>query len=360
MITESLSKSILTVGVKYINHRGGIGAVIESYAIRFPFFNFVATYKPQKYKINIVFYFFYGLIVFFIKILRYKEIKIIHLHGAAYGSFYRLFIIWFISKKIFNKKTIYHSHGSEFKKFYLNSNALIKKLITLFINDVDYVICLSESWRSFFQINFNCKVIEVLENIIEPPRFNKKKTNDSVLILLFLGLIGPRKGIFDLIEAIKNNKDIFTGKIKLIIGGNGEIEKLLSYIHRYELEDIIEYRGWVSGDLKHELLSQSNIYILPSYNEGLPLSVLEAMSYRLPVISTPVGGISEIVHNGVNGFLVNPGDKLEIAKCISTFLNNPALIEKMGESSYDISKPYLPDNVIPKLSKIYTRVLSNN
>ena len=130
--------------------------------------------------------------------------------------------------------------------------------------------------------------------------------------LLFLGLLGKNKGIYDLLECIRDHKVEFQGKLKLYIGGNGEIEHVKQLIKEYGIADIVIFEGWVSGDKKIELLNKSDAYILPSYKEGLPISILEAMSYGMPIISTPVGGIPEIVSNGENGYLVEPGNKEDI------------------------------------------------
>ena len=105
---------------------------------------------------------------------------------------------------------------------------------------------------------------------------------------------------------------------------DGETERLLTYLADHKLETLVQFEGWVSGEKKHELLSSSDVYILPSYHEGLPISILEAMNYQLPVIATPVGGTAEAVQEGINGFLVTPGDKDALYDRLLQFL--PKLI----------------------------------
>jgi glycosyltransferase involved in cell wall biosynthesis len=128
-------------------------------------------------------------------------------------------------------------------------------------------------------------------------------------------------------------------------------------IRQHKLEDIVFFEGWVSGEKKTTLLQESDVYVLPSYFEAMPLSILEAMSYGLPVIATTVGGVPEIVKNGKNGFLITPGDKKELAKSIKMFLHDMSLLRAYGETSSCLVQPYFAKNVLPKLEKIYNGLL---
>ena len=94
-------------------------------------------------------------------------------------------------------------------------------------------------------------------------------------------------------------------------------------------------------------------YILPSYNEGLPISILEAMSYSLPIISTAVGGIPEILKNGENGFIMEPGDKEAIYRAIHTLMGDERLRAQMGEKSFEKVRTHLPGYVEKQLRELY-------
>ena len=126
-------------------------------------------------------------------------------------------------------------------------------------------------------------------------------------------------------------------------------------IKKYELENIVFFEGWVGGEKKIELLNWADLYILPSFNEGLPISILEAMSYGLPIISTPVGGIPEVVKG--NGVLVTPGNIKEIHDAIKKYIDNPLLIEKERNISLKMVETYLPDFVMNQLKNIYEKLL---
>lgn len=288
-----------------------------------------------------------------------NDIKIIHIHGSSRGSFYRKFIIFLFSKYVFKKSVVYHIHGSEYHLFYNESGFYQKKMIRFFIQNSDCIICLSKSWHTFFLENFNPKKIEILPNIIDYPKKNNVNKNIKMITFLFLGFVGERKGIFDLLNVIQMNKVDFEGKIKLRIGGNGEIDRLKNFIKMQQLENIVEFLGWITAEEKKIELNHCDVYMLPSYNEGLPISILEAMSYGKPIISTPVGGIPEIVIPEKNGILVKPGNFGEISNAISYFLDNKNKLKEYGENSFELVQNHLPKSVIPQLNELYNKLLEN-
>jgi glycosyltransferase involved in cell wall biosynthesis len=353
-----LSSKILTVGPDYHNHRGGVGAVIEVYSQNFETFNFVSSYKEGSvlYKVAI---FFRGLFRLFFKLISDRKIKIIHIHGASYGSFYRKFIVFIIGKYFFGKKIIYHIHGGGFQKFYEENNSISKRLIRLFLRKADVVICVSLSCMDYFSLNLKTKKITTLPNIIDYPNVNKNNIDHAIITFLFLGLITEAKGIFDLINVIAKNKDKYRNRIRLLIGGNGKTEKLIDLINKNDIPDIVEFLGWIGGNNKIAAFNRSDVYILPSYVEGSPISILEAMSYRMAVIATTIGGIPELVKNKENGLLIEPGNLDQIEKALNYFVMNPELIQTFGAVSELISQKHLPDSVLKKLIDIYQSVLSH-
>jgi glycosyltransferase involved in cell wall biosynthesis len=360
-IHESLAEKIITIGPEYQDHRGGIGAVLSIYAQYFDKFKFIATYKyHDRNFIKVLFYL--SQLGRLVKILSLdKTIEIVHIHGAQRGSFYRKFFAFLIAKKIFGKKVVYHMHSDCFDTFYQNSNIIQSRLIRYFVNKADMVICLAPYWKNFFQNNFQIQRLQILNNVILQPDFTNKsldKAAISTVNFLFLGRIGKRKGIFDVMGVIIKHKDFFSKKMKLFIGGDGEVENLKQLIKENNLEEIVEYLGWVQGEQKNMLFSKADVYILPSYSEGLPISILEAMSFKLPVISTPVGGIPEIVEDNTNGKLVEPGNYEQIYSALQFFVERHEKIQEFGLASYQKVKRFFPDNVFDQLRKIYTNLLN--
>lgn len=353
-IDKNISKKVLFLGVS-MNTKGGMTAVLVSYNKYIDDMQFIPTWKLGN-KLVKGWYALQALTRCFLTYNFNKTIEIVHIHGAANASFYRCRMFIRQAKK-YGKKVILHEHAADFREFY--ADAKDKKEIIETINSCDKLIVLSQSWKKYFSsIGVNETKIVVLNNIVSPPIIENQVQTDNKLHLFFLGEISKRKGGYDLLNAIVQNKDYFKGKLSLRMGGNvvdGDIKK---YIADNNIGDIVSYEGWISGKHKIECLNWADLYILPSYNEGLPIAILEAMSYSHPIITTPVGGIPEVVHDKKNGILVEPGNIQQITSALRYYLENKDAIKKQGTESYKIVQNFFPEKVFSDLKKIYEKVTS--
>lgn len=350
-----LVKRVLFIGPQYKDHRGGIGAVIESYSYNIDDFKFVATHDGKYGHIANILIFLYSLYKVIMILIKDGDIDIIHIHGASKGSFFRKYIIFLIGKYLFRKKIVYHLHGAKFHIFYEQSNRFVKKHIGILANNVDIFICLSSYWYRYLSQNFNIQKLLIINNPVPAPKKIYPKSKEyNKMMFLFLGRIGERKGIFDFVDVVSRLSLDFRDKIKVVIGGDGEVEKLINKIDKFSLNEIFEYVGWTKDLQKQELLGKCDVLILPSYNEGLPISILEAMSYGKAILSTNVGGIPEIIEHGTNGFLIEPGDLTSLESHLKFMIKNPNIVEEMGCKSKERVQPFLIENVLNDLDRIYS------
>lgn len=356
-ITKDLSEKILMIGVYYKhNAPGGMAAVIQYYSKYIEHLQYIPSWKLTNI-IGRTWFAISALIKIIVNSLFNRKIRIIHIHFAADGSFWRM-EKFLKAGKFFQKKVILHCHSSRFKDFYNESSMMKKQWILQTLQKADLLIVLSESWKSWFKsIGIDENKIVILHNITSYPTHKPNlKVKDGKIHFLFLGEIGKRKGVFDILRSISKNQDFFKEKIELRIGGNKNEKLLLETIQNNSIENIVKFEGWVSGEKKIDLLNWADIFILPSYNEGLPISILEAMSYGMPIISSPVGGIPEIVTN--NGILITPGKDEEINRAIRKYIDNPSLIQEEGQISLETIQTYLPEYVINHLKLIYNKLLA--
>lgn len=354
IIEKKLSEKILTLGVSKSTY-GGMSSVLISYERCFDKMRFIPTWKLGHKSVKIG-YAFQAILRCLLLLVFDRRIKILHIHGSANASFYRKAIFIKIGK-FFQKKIVFHQHAADFEDFF--NKSINKQEIINIINSCDVFIVLSQSWKTYFlKIGVNEQKIYILNNIVFPPEQMLVRSHDEKLHLLFLGELSYRKGIYDLLEVLKTNKEYFNERLELRIGGNlvdGDINK---YIIDNNLTSFIRYEGWVSGTKKVDCLEWADIYILPSYNEGLPIAILEAMSYSHPVISTDVGGIPEILHSYDNGILINVGNLDQINQAILFFIENPKCVYQYGKNAYLSVKSFFPDRVMADLKSIYNKLLS--
>ncbi len=255
---------------------------------------------------------------------------IIHIHMSYGSSFYRKSIIISISK-IYKKKIIIHMHGSEFKEFYFERSSNIqKKYITSILNKCNVMLALSEEWKETLSLIMDDKKIRVFYNGVKIPTRYIEHYNGKNMI--FLGALGKRKGIFDLIVAMKKLVKKYP-YLHLYIGGDGNITEVKSMIEKYNLNANIEVLGWISGEVKTEYIMKSSLFVLPSYNEGMPMAILEAMSYGLPVISTYIGGIPKVIDDRHNGVLIYPGDINALEDAIEFVIRDHTTNQLLGQSA---------------------------
>lgn len=339
------------------HHPGGISAVVQYWSEYIEDLQYYPTYKLSN-KFVRLWWFVYSYICIFLRLLFDKNVKILHLHTAADGSFWRKSMLVSLGK-LFQRKVILHVHASRFKDFFNDASNSKKEKILSTIKNVDVLIVLSESWKFWFEgIGVPKSKIVVLHNITPyPTLIDDARVDDKKMHLLFMGELGQRKGVFDVIRALTKHHKEVEGNLEFRIGGNRHEKELVQAISDGNLYDIVKFEGWVGGEKKLRLLNWADVFILPSYNEGLPISILEAMSYGHPIISSPVGGIPEIVKNNENGILVNPGDDEQIFKAIEYYMSDKRRIQAEGLVSKEKSFLYLPDYVLTQLKNIYESLL---
>ena len=349
---------VLYVAPDYRRWKGGISSVITEYKKSIKYFHFFPSTTSSNIVVTTL-SFLPLLLLFAGKLLITPRLKIVHIHGASKGSFYRKYIIYLIAKKVFNRKVVYHIHGAGYHLFYQNSASAIKERVNNMINGSDALVVLSSWWKDYFKSHFDPKLIEIIPNMVDEAIPLKTVAQDkSRTNLLFLGRIGDRKGIFDLIDVIISNKDFFQAHCKLFVGGDGEVNKLNQLINQHEIQNIVSYIGFISGYQKAEMISNADIYVLPSYNEGLPISILESMAYAKPIISTKVGGIPEVVIENQNGLLIEPGDKKALFHSIERLVKNKEDRLNFGRESFKIVEAnYFPQPVIERLISLYQKIL---
>ena len=343
-------QKVLMIGPS-VKLKGGVATVIKNYkGINFNDKNINVKYFETIYTTNK----YVNMLTFPITIFRFIitiiNKDIIHMHMASYGSFKRKSILTNIAK-LFNKKIILHIHGAEFHLFYKESSEKYKKYITKTLNKADFIIALSDEWKK--RLSEICNTtINVIYNSVS---VDENSYNESGRRITFMGRVEKRKGVYDLIEIAKEIQKI-DENLTVTLCGDGDLEQIRKYIEYNSISNV-KVLGWVDKSKKDKILGETIINILPSYNEGMPMSILEAMGRGIPTIATTVGGIPEIIENKESGFLVNPGDKESIVSIIKELVNNLKLRREVSNGAYNtIKSKFNIDTHINSLIKMYEEI----
>ena len=191
---------------------------------------------------------------------------------------------------------------------------------------------LSNSWKKFYGDNLHISdtKIAILPNPVKFPSQIKYKKNTSTVDFLFLGRIHQPKGAFELIKAFSQIPFQLRNLATLTMAGDGDVETARNLVKDLDLADKITILDWVNSQERDALLAKSDVFVLPSHNEGLPMSMIEAMSFGLSIIATSVGGIPELISHSNNGILIEPRNIQELSSAMQSLIDNEDLRNSLG------------------------------
>jgi glycosyltransferase involved in cell wall biosynthesis len=247
---------------------------------------------------------------------------------AVVRDFFYLFVCY-----LYRKEVVIQYHGGD--PFKINTALKSLAKITLYITKRgSSVICLT-SKQFDFVMSLGKKDVGLVKNFVEVPDYQPKDLAFPIHFI-YMGRIIREKGLFLILDAVEWLRKNGCSDFKVHICGNGkDLAAMLNEIERRMLEDCVIYRGIVGGVEKTKLLESSQVFLYPtSYPEGLPYSILEALSYSLPVVSTNVGSISSVVHDKETGLIVAEENYLELAKAMEYFIHNGTEIQRMGTQGH--------------------------
>lgn len=354
-IKKSDKSKVLMVGPD-LSVKGGMKTVVNQYLSSKEWKNTELIYVPTYIeKNNIV------KLLFFVKqyskilgICMKKNVSLMHIHVSERGSFWRKAAVLLLGKKA-GIPTVLHHHGAEFVEFYENAKPWIKQKIVSIINAADVNIVLSDYQLQRMEKLFPEARFQVLYNGIEIESKNHYKGSEKGI--LFVGRLGKRKGVYDLLEALKNIDDQLGEDVKVYLCGDGEVAHVKETIKSLKLSHRIGHVGWCSKQELQELYEKTGIYVLPSYHEGLPMALLEAMSYGIPCISCCIDAIPEVLETDTNGILIHPGNIEELQNAILKLINNDIIRRNMSKQAYHtVCSQFSISEKIIQLENLYSNM----
>jgi glycosyltransferase involved in cell wall biosynthesis len=276
---------------------------------------------------------------------------------------------WFmLLARLFRVKVVGHVHGSELDEQIAQANWIEKALLKRAFRIPHVLIVLNEAWRERLATQVSGAVdLRVVANCVDRAIAvamgqTAPKAADAEKLVLFLGWLGERKGILEALEAahlvrqkMAEVRFVFAGQV----ASGPRKEEVERACREAAADEGICFPGLVTGDDKLALLSRASVFILPSYHENLPVAIIEAMAMGIPVVSTVVAGIPELIEEGVNGFLIQPGDTPALAERIVRLLEDGDLRRAMGAANaVKARQRYHPRVFANKIALVYREVLA--
>lgn len=262
--------------------------------------------------------------------------------------------------------------------YHLVVKRLLRRQTLVFFHGWDHRFAqrIERSWKGLFNFVFNYDRALVLADAFRvslirwgapAPKVNLETTmfeqatldrrNDPCK-LLFLSRLVPGKGCLESVQTVEILAREFPGVILYMAGEGEEKAKLQRYVAEKGLGDHVRFAGWVEGDAKARLLGECGIMIFPSYSEGMPITVLEAMGMGLAVVTRPVGGIPDVVVDGENGFLIATLEPADFAEKVRFLLENREVWQKMSERNrVKAESCYEAGSVVKRLEALYLETM---
>jgi phenylacetate-CoA ligase len=288
-----------------------------------------------------------------------RHAALVHAHASSKGSFWRKSMVLALARAA-GAKTVFHLHSGAFDEFASRGvgGPLLRRWIRRTMEASDAVIVLSAQRAEWVKTFAPASRVEVIANpVLTPEPMPSRGDAIDKGRVLFLGMICEAKGCYDLLRAWVDFRAVCPGW-RLAVGGFGEVERFLAEAERLGVRDDIDYLGWVAGEQKDMELRRCDVSVLPSYKEGMPMSVLEAMAYGVPVLATPVGGVPDVIEADVHGLLVTPGDVAGLSAGLVRLATDPALRRRLGAAGRDrVIERNSADAVVGRLITLYGRVL---
>jgi len=336
--------------------RGGIAAAINVYRAQGLFERWPIEYVPTHCDggaVRKLLTAVKALLRVIVLLARHRRV-VMHVHSASRASFWRKSIFMAIGMAA-KCPVIFQLHGGGFEHFYeAQCGKAGRRIIRSVLDRTTCIIVLSERWRAWItRVTENQRVVCIPNPVAatgQPP--GSKREN----LVLYLGRLERSKGIFDLLDTICGLRGRVPD-LRLICAGEGNLQSAARYAKRLGIDDAVRFTGWIGPTEKQSLMRRAAVLVLPSYAEGLPMSLLEAMASGLPVVATAVGGIPDVVTDGLDGFLFTPGDTATLQRLLCRLMHEPKLGMRIAMAAREtVRLRFAADRVAVQLDQIYAGI----
>jgi glycosyltransferase involved in cell wall biosynthesis len=290
---------------------------------------------------------------FAVLVARHRR-AVLHVHSEAGAGFWRD-AAFMAAAAALRCPVVLQLHGGGFERFYDDAGVAGRALIQLALARAAIVVVPAESMRAWIRAaSREARVVCVPPPVALPEPGAAQRERPP--IVLFLGKLEAAKGVFDLVDAVAAVRAAVPD-LRLVCAGEGDRGAVLQHAERRGIADLVKFTGWVGPSGKRVLLDSAAVLALPSYAEGMPMGLLEAMAAGVPVIASPVGGVAEVVVDGVSGALVAPGDGATLSRALRRLLLDRETAARIGAAGREtVRARFAPEKALAQLEEVYADV----
>lgn len=273
-----------------------------------------------------------GFARYVVALLRRRP-DVVHLHMSSYGSFVRKALM-FWTARVVRVPAVVHVHGSEFDLFHDRLPRPLRAVVRATLEHAAVVVALGDRWAQRLSMIAPAARVVTVPNGVRVPA-PRPDPGDRPPHVVFLGEIGERKGAFALLDAwakLASEPDVLGGA-RLTLAGDRGVDRARSIVAERGIAGSVTVHGWLAADEAAALLGGADVFVLPSRSEGQPMAVLEAMARGVCVVASDVGGIPEMIDDGVSGILVPADDVDALGSALRRVLSDGPLRSRLGAAA---------------------------
>ncbi|MCW8308615.1 glycosyltransferase family 4 protein [Acidiphilium sp. PA] len=287
------------------------------------------------------------------------RLGLVHVHVAERASLVRKGLVA-LAARMMGVPVLLHLHAAEIKPFYDRLPGWGRWLARGVFHRADLCVVLGIGWRDWLigTIGVASDRVVVVRNGVPIVAASPLGDRLGPFRILFLGNLTPRKGVGDLLVALASPVLAETA-FEAVFAGGGEVETYRRQAADLGLSDRVTFTGWVDRTQAATLTAAAHVLVLPSYHEGLPLVILEALGAGTPVICTPVGSIPEVLEDETTALFVSPGDSAEMAHALRRLIDDAALRAQLTDAGRNLySREFTMDAFVKRIAALYRELIT--
>ncbi len=268
---------------------------------------------------------------------RRGDVAGIHIHLAERLSLLRKTVLMLACQAL-SLPMIVHLHAAQFAQFYQRLPRFARWLTRRILQIPPVIVVLGPASRRFVTevLEVPTAKVRIVPNGV-PAAPLPRSLQTSMRQILFVGKLSERKGVGDLLQAL-SLPGWDRAHTRVILAGGGDVAGYRHQAQALGLVDWVEWTGWVEREQVAQLMASADILVLPSYDEGLPLVILEAMAQAVAVVCTPVGEIPELMEDGQHALFVTPGDPQGLARQLQRLLHDEPLRLQLAQAGQQLHR----------------------